>query len=266
MIGPAEVATSIRARRVVLKRHLRALQGHEVGSSQPQVLGDVDGDGWMVKPTNNPQGLRVLVNEVVATALAARLGGAVRPFAICDLPDELATGVLHPDGRPWSSGPAFGSALLDSAVPLIPDMLHQAVNRDGLLAVVATDTWLLNLDSRQALSVPMPIGGYMVFCVDFGHTIGAPTWSAADLNSRPDPVELCDRNEWKALRARGMAARLANVVESVTDDEITELVEQVPSEWNVSGEERAALRAYICRRRPIVASLMRDLESKETAA
>ena len=44
------------------------------GGAQAQLMRCADGGYYVVKFQNNPQGLRVLVNELLATRLAARLG------------------------------------------------------------------------------------------------------------------------------------------------------------------------------------------------
>src|SRR5437764_606414 len=86
------------------KRHVRKMDSAtlgEGGGSQAQVLEDEAGDAWMTKAQNNPQGLRVLVNELVATTMGRRLGAAVQPAAILEVPAELAAEVMHDGGAPW---------------------------------------------------------------------------------------------------------------------------------------------------------------------
>jgi hypothetical protein len=179
-------------RRVVLKRHVRPMQGHEAGGSQPQVFGAEDGSQWMVKARNNPQGAHTLANELVGNSLAALLGGAVRAAAICDVLPELAVSVRFTDGRQWDSGAAFGSELLDNAMTYVAEMLRQAVNPEALLGIVATDTWVGCHNGRQALAVTHPGGGYEIIAVDFGHSVGSPVWTADGLGARPAPMTLTD--------------------------------------------------------------------------
>jgi hypothetical protein len=164
------------------KRHVRSMdaaQG-EGGGSQPQVLQDSEGESWMVKAANNPQGLRVLVNEYVAAALGARLAAAVQEGAVVSVPAELAQSVTHSDGTHWTTDGAFGSRLLDSAAPYTSDMLPSAANAVALARTVGLDTWLGQHDGRQARAIRCG-DGYEIRAVDFGHGLGPPNWTAADL-------------------------------------------------------------------------------------
>jgi hypothetical protein len=63
-----------------------------------------------------------------------------------------------------------------------------------------------------------------------------------------------------------MAAGVADAIDSVTDDEITAIVNQVPGEWGLLPDEAKTLRDYLIQRRPSVSRLVRQLEGKETAA
>jgi hypothetical protein len=56
--------------RVVAVEHVRRMQG----GSQAHLLRCSDGEHYVVKFQNNPQGTRILVNEMLGGALAARLG------------------------------------------------------------------------------------------------------------------------------------------------------------------------------------------------
>jgi hypothetical protein len=53
-----------------------------------------DGHYYVVKFQNNPQHRRILVNELLGTRLAARLGLPTTPVAIVNVPEELIAGML----------------------------------------------------------------------------------------------------------------------------------------------------------------------------
>jgi hypothetical protein len=170
--------SGLRPIRVRLKRYVRDLDATrlEGGGSQPKVFAAEDETLWLVKAMNNPQGIRTLANELVGTSLARRIGGTVPRPAVCDLPTELATDVRFSSGQAWQAGPSFGSELLDSSWQPTHEMLERVINPGALLAVVAADTWLGQFDQRQARAVADEHGGYTIWAVDFGYSIGNPGW------------------------------------------------------------------------------------------
>jgi hypothetical protein len=245
-------------RRVRLKRHVRDLDPSksEAGGSQPKILEGEDGTFWLVKVKNNPQGMRTLANELVGATLARRIGATVPEPAICELPADLAVGLTFADGRTWESGLVYGSALLESSWEPTPEILRRAANPAALQAVVAADTWLGLFDSRQARAVADGHGGFTIWAVDFGYTVGAPNWSVQELTVRGDPADLHDPSAWISLAPPGTGPPLALTVQSVSNLELRELAYAMPSEWLVLPTEAESLAAYLIRRRPIVAALL----------
>lgn len=80
-----------------LVEHVRALRG----GSQPRLMRASDGHLYIVKLQDNPQGSRVLANELLASRLAQLAGLPVPQAEILELSPKLA-GTLHfetPTGR-----------------------------------------------------------------------------------------------------------------------------------------------------------------------
>jgi len=59
------------------------------GGAQAHLMRCSDGHYYVVKFQNNPQHRRILVNEMLGTRLAARLGLPTTPAAIVEVPEEL---------------------------------------------------------------------------------------------------------------------------------------------------------------------------------
>src|SRR5512136_1924330 len=62
------------------------------GASQPCLLRCEDGEAYVVKFRNNPQHVRVLANEMLASRLALLIGLPVPTPAFVDVPLELIAG------------------------------------------------------------------------------------------------------------------------------------------------------------------------------
>src|ERR1700686_2528619 len=85
------------------------------GGAQAQLMRCGDDGYYVVKFQNNPQGPRILANELLATRLAARIGLPTPPVAVVEVREEL---IAYTDdlvmqlgrGRaPCQAGLQFGS-------------------------------------------------------------------------------------------------------------------------------------------------------------
>ena len=65
--------------------HIRRMRG----GAQSHLMRCSDGHYYVVKFQNNPQHMRILVNELLATRLAARLGLPTTPVAMVEVSPEL---------------------------------------------------------------------------------------------------------------------------------------------------------------------------------
>jgi len=118
---------------------------------------------YVVKFQNNPQGLRILANELLGTRLAAKLGLSVAEPEVVEVRAEL---IAHTEdlviqlgrGRaPRKAGKQFGSRypgnLADAAVyDFLPDeQLREVANIAEFCGMLVFDKWTCNTNGRQAI-------------------------------------------------------------------------------------------------------------------
>ena len=72
------------------------------GGAQSQLMLGADGKLWVVKFQNNPQGVRVLANELIATRLAEAVGLTVPATDVVEVTEWL---VQNTAGYEGGSGP-----------------------------------------------------------------------------------------------------------------------------------------------------------------
>ncbi len=133
------------------------------GGAQSHLMLGEDGNAWVVKFQNNPQHLRVLPNELLATRLAALIGLTVpacdvvevSPWLIERTPElEMDLGSRREPCRP---GLHFGSQLVGGLMPghvadYLPEpQLAEVRNLSEFAGVLALDKWTCNANGRQAL-------------------------------------------------------------------------------------------------------------------
>src|SRR5271163_1262957 len=104
-------------KRVLAVEHIRRMRG----GAQSHLMRCSDGEFYVVKFQNNPQGTRILANEMLGGALATRLGLPTPEIAIVDVRSRLIEGteelvVQLGRGRyPCSPGLCFGSRYASEA-------------------------------------------------------------------------------------------------------------------------------------------------------
>jgi hypothetical protein len=172
------------------------------GGAQSQLMRCSDGHRYVVKFQNNPQGLRVLVNELLGTLLARLLDLPTATPAVVYVCDELINVTSElcielPKSRmPFQPGPQFGSRyILDprrhAAVDYFPDaLISQVQNRRDFAGMLVFDKWTCNTDGRQVL---FPRNGlnYKAVMIDQGFCFNAGEWNFPDAPLRGRYTRTC---------------------------------------------------------------------------
>lgn len=249
--------------------HLRRMKGR----SQPQLIRCVDGNYYVVKFQNNPQGGRILANEMLATKLALALGLPTAETAVVEVSERLLEQspemYLERSGRRYGCAPGlhFGSRfvcdpLLTPVFDFLPDVyLERAVNRESFLGMLVFDMWTSNSDSRQVvfhlpgtsvLRPPRrgPSGRYKATMIDQGCCFNGNYWSFSDepwqgIYSRP-----CVYAE---VRSLDTLAAFVERLRDLDEDVLWEAADSVPPEWyGRKKDELAGLLRGLVQRRMVI--------------
>jgi hypothetical protein len=133
------------------------------GGAQSHLMRCSDGFYYVVKFQNNPQHRRVLVNELLGTRLARRLGLPTTPVEIVEVSEELIR--LTPDLAielqrhriPCQPGQQFGSRFpgIPRQITLhdfLPDQqLRKVGNLHDFAGMLVFDKWTCNTNGRQTV-------------------------------------------------------------------------------------------------------------------
>lgn len=236
-------------------RRVLGPMGH--GRSRPLLVESFDGSRFVLKYKNNRQGLRVLVNEYVATQLAPVLGAPCPPSEILDLPHELiaVADLRVPNSTELvAGGLSFGSVYMDQAFDSPPVPLMEGVeNRHQAAGAIVLDTWTLNGDRTRnpgniiAYPVPGATSTYRFAVIDQGHCFTGPGWTQGSLERAVDCTALQGNNP---ILKPGVAGRVSFEpflvrLESMEESHIRSVIERVPEEWGMSAQEGAALAEFL---------------------
>ena len=214
------------------------------GGAQSQLMLGSDGRLWVVKFQNNPQHLRVLANELIATRLAEALGLPVPVTDVVEVTDWLIRNTPGMTlervggGQPretYKAGLQFGSRLIGGLMPgqtmdyLPEQQLAQVRNLAEFAGILALDKWTGNANGRQAVFERRTRERrYRATFIDQGFCFNGGGWSFADAPLRG----VYQRNAvyesvtgWKSFEP------WLSRVEAFDPATIWAIAELVPPEW-----------------------------------
>jgi hypothetical protein len=152
-----------------------------------------DGYAYVVKFQNNPQHVRVLANELLASRLAAAAGLTAPRGEIIEVSQWLVenTPELEMDlGRrkePCRAGLQFGSRFVGGLMPgqvvdyLPGEQLGEVRNLNEFAGALALDKWTGNANGRQAVFQRRQRERiYRAWFIDFGYCFHAGEWRFED--------------------------------------------------------------------------------------
>lgn len=212
------------------------------GGAQSQLMLGADGRLWVVKFQNNPQHLRVLANELIATRLAEAAGLTVPKVDVVEVSEWLVAntpGMYFELGRGerarYQAGLQFGSQFIGGLMPgqvmdyLPEQQLDEVKNRAEFAGMLAVDKWAGNCNGRQAVFERRPRERrYKATFIDQGYCFNAGEWTFPDSPLRG----IYARNSvyahvtgWESFEP------WLSRVESMDADRLWAIAEAVPPEW-----------------------------------
>jgi len=230
--------------RVVAVEYVRRMQG----GSQAHLLRCSDGEYYVVKFQNNPQGTRILANELMAAVLASRLGLPIPERAIVDVTEILIqrTGDLTIQiGRgnvSCSPGLCFGSRLPSEAGPygirvpiaiqnfLLDCPPQKIINNAEFVRMLVFDKWTCNSDCRQVMfTCARGAQDYTVTMIDNGFCFNGIEWTFPNL---PKGGLSPRRSAYETVRGIDSFEKWIQVLEDDAGIQLLDhLADEIPPEW-----------------------------------
>jgi hypothetical protein len=223
---------------------------------------------YVVKFQNNPQGTRILVNELLGTRLAARLGLPVPAAAVVEVRQEL---IEHTEdlviqmgrGRaPCKPGLQFGSRYPGTPAQVVvydflPDeQLREVVNLTDFCGMLVFDKWTCNTNGRQAIFFrSKEETRYRAQMIDQGFCFNAGEWNFPD-----GPLRGLYARHRVYESVRGIEAFepwIARIESKITEAALDEFAKEIPPEWyGLDPDALYKLLEHLLRRRKIVRELV----------
>ncbi len=171
-------------------QHLLPLRG----GAQSHLLKASDGVSYVTKFQNNPQHIRVLANEMLATNLGRVLGLPMPRVEVIEVSDWLIEHTeelrieLGGSKSPCQSGKQLGSLYMGCESPgmtfdyLPHELLQKVVNVGDFARVLVLDKWTCNSDARQAIFCRKTLRSqrHHATFIDQGYCFNGGEWSFPD--------------------------------------------------------------------------------------
>jgi HipA-like protein len=165
------------------------------GGAQSHLMLASDGNLYVVKFSNNPQHVRVLANEMLATRLATEVGLAVPPCEVIEVSEWLIhnspelTIEQRRGALPCQPGLHFASRWVGGLMPgqtvdyLPQEQLLEVRNLAEFAGILSLDKWTCNINGRQAVfQKARRERRYKATFIDQGYCFHAGDWKFVDVN------------------------------------------------------------------------------------
>jgi hypothetical protein len=222
------------------------------GGSQAHLMRCNDGNYYVVKFQNNPQHRRILVNELLGTKLAGRLGLPTTPVAIVEVSEELISlthklAIEMPRNRvPCQPGLQFGSRYPGDPRRMtlhdfLPDEhLCRVTNLHDFLGMLVFDKWTCNTDGRQTLFfrsaskrgrevIDSLSASYNTLMIDQGFCFNAGEWNFPDSPLRGLYARY--RVYEGVTGMESFAPWLEHLEKRITERALGEITREIPPAW-----------------------------------
>src|SRR3984957_4782377 len=218
--------------------YLRPLRG----GAQSHLLRASDGACYVTKFQNNPQHIRVLANEMLATNLGLALGLPMPRVEVIEVSEWL---IEHTEDLqidlggvkiPCRSGKQLGSLYVGSESPgmtfdyLPRELLQRVVNVGDFARVLVLDKWTCNSDGRQAVFCRKTLRSHRHHAtfIDQGYCFNASEWSFPDCPLRGVYAINC---VYESVTGWEVFEPVLTRAEEMDADTIWRCAAEVPEEW-----------------------------------
>ncbi|MGA3224667.1 MAG: HipA family kinase [Acidobacteriaceae bacterium] len=245
------VATQVASMAVTAIQQIRRMRG----GAQSHLMLASDGHLYVVKFRNNPQHVRVLANELLATRLAATIGLAVPPSEVIEVSEWLIQNTrelsieLRGGAQRCEAGLHFASRWVGGLMPgqtvdYLPEgQLLEVRNLAEFAGILALDKWTCNINGRQAVfQKSRRERRYNAIFIDQGYCFHAGDWKFLDISLGG---VFAENTVYRGVTGWHSFEPWLSRIESLAPEIVWGIAEIIPPEWY--GSDLSALEVLVQR-------------------
>jgi len=223
------------------------------GGAQSHLMLASDGNLYVVKFRNNPQHIRVLANELLATRLGAAIGLTVPYSDVIEVSDWLIRNTpelcieLRGGAQPCLAGLHFASQWVGGLMPgqvvdyLPEQQLLEVRNLREFAGILALDKWTCNINGRQAVFQKSRRERlYRATFIDQGYCFHGGDWKFVDATLRGVYAE---NTVYRGVTGWESFEPWLSRIESLAPETVWAIGETIPPDWY--GFDLSALEALL---------------------
>ena len=238
------------------------------GGAQSHLMRCDDGGYYVVKFQNNPQGVRILANELLATRLAARIGLPTAAADVVFVHEKLIAYTedlviqLGRGSAPCRPGMQFGSRYPGSPAEtavydfLPGEELLRSANLGDFCGMLAFDKWTCNTNGRQAIFFRQNSHSrYQAQMIDQGFCFNAGEWNFPDAPLRGIYARHCVYESVRGIES--FEPWLSRIETRIAETALDEAQSEIPPEWyDDDADALDKMLEQLWRRRKLVRELL----------
>jgi hypothetical protein len=211
------------------------------GGAQSHLMLASDNNLYVVKFSNNPQHVRVLANELLATRLGAAIGLAVPPSDVIEVSDWLIRNTpelqieFRGGPRPCQPGLHFASRWVGGLMPgqvvdyLPQEQLLEVRNLDEFAGILTLDKWTCNINGRQAVfQKTRRERRYRATFIDQGYCFHAGDWKFIDAGLGG---VFAENTVYRGVTGWSSFEPWLGRIETLSPEIVWAIAEIIPPEW-----------------------------------
>lgn len=245
------------------RRYVKAMG---TGVTQAQLFYCTDDKHYVTKFKDNPEGVKVLVNELVVNRLALMLQLPVALGKFVNIPPELV--VLHNNIPHLREGKHFGTVYADNSFDNPPlNLIETSLNVDCIAGLYVLDNYIANGDRHKGnIMVCQTNFGTNILLIDHSHCFTGPRWTAESLRALAGSIKPmnCQVHIELAHLVSGESPfdKWLGILENISNEQINAIIDEIPSEWNISEDEKSAIVEFLVVRRYSVRPLLVSMQGQ----
>jgi hypothetical protein len=235
--GSAQDGGRVTSVAVIAIQQIRRMRG----GAQSHLMLASDGNLYVVKFRNNPQHVRVLANEFLATRLAAAVGLAVPPSEVIEVSEWLIQNTaeltieLRGGAQRCQAGLHYASRWVGGLMPgqtvdyLPEEQLLEVRNLAEFAGILALDKWTCNINGRQAVfQKRRRERRYNATFIDQGYCFHAGEWKFVDVHLGG---VFAENTVYREVTGWASFEPWLSRIESFTPESAWGIAEMIPPEW-----------------------------------
>lgn len=243
-------------------RYIDRLKG---GLAIPILVQANDKNKYVVKLLNNRVSHKVLINDFICSKLGHIMELPIPNVEKIFIPQQLIDVDSYMGQVGVQEGFHFASLYYDSINFIGSNSLELVRNKNDLANIMAFDLWVGN-DDRCDNSGNLIIDtiNEKVWAIDFGNGLNGPDWIKDDLECYDIYIPDLDGCVYGCIKnliiGENPFGDICNRIESITYNEIKEIVDDVPDEWKINVEERKLICDFLDDRKQRVRECLHNLK------